>query len=152
MDGPGCRDAHCVIENRIGCVPVYVSGVCCPINYKCRKSYLNYSIACYDVVCKFASFIISVSASELNENKTRIIQIQPEAGKQGVTTLPMSLGRARSDASKVNNDLCLLPKVIGPCKMSKPSFYFDATKAYCFSFLYGGCRVNRRPQFLFVCF
>ena len=32
-----CREIHCVVDNRIGCVPVYVDGVCCPISYKCGK-------------------------------------------------------------------------------------------------------------------
>lgn len=119
LEGPGCRDAHCVVDNRIGCVPVYAPGVCCPISYKC------------------------ISAAELKENKTRIIQIQPEAGKQGVTTLPMELGKARSVVTpNVSGDLCFLPKVIGPCKMSRPSFHFDAIKGDCLPFLYGGCKGN----------
>lgn len=100
----------------------------------------------YNLWClRYISFaIFLVSAAELKANKTRIIQIQPEAGKQGVTTLPMELGKARSVAPKViSSDLCFLPKVIGPCKMSRPSFHFDATKGDCLPFLYGGCKVKQ---------
>lgn len=56
----------------------------------------------------------------------------------------MELGKARSVAPKViSSDLCFLPKVIGPCKMSRPSFHFDATKGDCLPFLYGGCKVKQ---------
>ena len=39
-------------------------------------------------------------------------------------------------------DKCLLPKVVGPCKMIKPMFYFDTSSRTCQAFNYGGCRGN----------
>ena len=39
-------------------------------------------------------------------------------------------------------DKCLLPKVVGPCKMFKSMFYFDTNSRSCQAFDYGGCRGN----------
>lgn len=103
------------------------------------NNFLNYPMADEEFI---SHYYIPVSAAELNQNKTRIIQIQPEAGKQGVTTLPMDLGKPKDAETKVKAEGCLLPKMIGPCKMSRPSFYYDTDKGDCLSFLYGGCRVN----------
>ena len=37
LNGKGCRDTHCLVDNRVGCVPVYTENVCCPTSYKCGK-------------------------------------------------------------------------------------------------------------------
>ena len=50
-------------------------------------------------------------------------------------------GKRDQDKAKVNSDICLLPKEIGPCRMAVPSFYYDAEKADCLFFQYGGCKV-----------
>lgn len=34
LDGPGCRDIHCLVDNRIDSVPIYTKNVCCPTGYK----------------------------------------------------------------------------------------------------------------------
>lgn len=57
----------------------------------------------------------------------------------------MDLGRARDAESKGKAEDCLLPKMIGPCKMSRPSFYYDTEKGDCLPFIYGGCRVKSWP-------
>ncbi|XP_072031734.1 papilin-like isoform X2 [Amphiura filiformis] len=47
-------------------------------------------------------------------------------------------------------DLCMQPKVIGPCKAAIPSYYYNIESGSCEHFLYGGCRGNnnrfRSPQ------
>lgn len=35
--GPGCQEVHCILDDRIGCNPVYTPGVCCPTSYKCNS-------------------------------------------------------------------------------------------------------------------
>lgn len=49
--------------------------------------------------------------------------------------------------TKVDNQVnqrssrCLLPKQIGPCRMSLEMFYYDAEHNDCRLFSYGGCKV-----------
>ena len=40
------------------------------------------------------------------------------------------------------NAVCRLPKIVGICRLSVPSFYFDRATLQCQSFLYGGCGGN----------
>ena len=40
-------------------------------------------------------------------------------------------------------DRCNLPKVVGTCRASIPSWYFDAQTEDCEQFIYGGCGGNR---------
>lgn len=136
LDGPGCREVHCVIDNRIGCVPVYVSGVCCPIGYKCRK-YIHWFKCCYKIHLTFLAFRL-VTAEELELNQTRIIRSDPQP--EGATTLPISISDLNEP--KVKPDFCYLPKEVGICRMSMPSFFYDSERNECFSFTYGGCHVN----------
>ncbi|XP_057371637.1 uncharacterized protein LOC130692528 isoform X1 [Daphnia carinata] len=35
--GPGCQEVHCILDDRIGCTPVYTPGICCPTSYKCNS-------------------------------------------------------------------------------------------------------------------
>ena len=42
LDEHSCREIHCLIDNRIGCVPVFTEGVCCPTSYKCGRLYTNW--------------------------------------------------------------------------------------------------------------
>ncbi|XP_068082679.1 kappaPI-actitoxin-Avd3c [Anabrus simplex] len=45
-------------------------------------------------------------------------------------------------ATKVQPELCLLPKSVGPCRARKPSYYYNAATNICEKFTYGGCRGN----------
>lgn len=85
-----------------------------------------------------------VSDAELGKNKTRIIRIDPKPGLQGITTLPMPLTPEARDLpeTQATPDHCYLPKEMGPCRMSKPSYYYDAAKEECIFFYYGGCKVK----------
>nr|CAH0105063.1 unnamed protein product [Daphnia galeata] len=38
LQGLGCREVNCILDNRIGCNPVYSPGVCCPTSYRCNSS------------------------------------------------------------------------------------------------------------------
>ncbi|XP_076444542.1 papilin-like isoform X1 [Babylonia areolata] len=42
----------------------------------------------------------------------------------------------------VRQDVCLEPKVIGPCEGSFPRFYYDSKDNRCLPFNYGGCQGN----------
>ena len=37
LQGLGCREVNCILDNRIGCNPVYSPGVCCPTSYRCNS-------------------------------------------------------------------------------------------------------------------
>ncbi|XP_046644331.1 uncharacterized protein LOC124329334 [Daphnia pulicaria] len=37
LNSPGCHEVHCILDNRIGCNPVYTPGVCCPTSYRCNS-------------------------------------------------------------------------------------------------------------------
>merc|ERR1712154_12018 len=39
-------------------------------------------------------------------------------------------------------DPCELPKVVGPCRAAFPRYYYDASRAICERFFYGGCNGN----------
>ena len=39
-------------------------------------------------------------------------------------------------------DVCAMPKVIGPCRASKKRFYFNNDTGLCNEFKYGGCGGN----------
>jgi len=81
-----CREIHCVVDNRIGCVPVYVEGVCCPISYKCVEETDSSRI----ILAGTGASTLPIRIPEGTEN-TRIISVQPETGKQGVSTLPIRI-------------------------------------------------------------
>lgn len=82
---------------------------------------------------------------ELGKNKTKIIRVVPKPGLQGITTLPMVLnpeGRSlETNQTAPIPERCHLPKEIGPCKMSTPSYYYDNVSGECVLFYYGGCKV-----------
>ena len=40
------------------------------------------------------------------------------------------------------DDKCLLPKEVGPCRMNKDMYYFDIATRKCSLFQYGGCKGN----------
>ncbi|EFX79782.1 hypothetical protein DAPPUDRAFT_304363 [Daphnia pulex] len=119
LNGPGCRDTQCLIDNRIGCVPVYTENVCCPTSYKCAKD--------------------TVAAAE---NKTRIIRVEGGPGKQSAVTLPFLIPGGNVRKWQVKAALCLLPRDIGRCRASVPSFYYDADQLKCVLFNFGGCHGN----------
>ncbi|KAI9565498.1 hypothetical protein GHT06_009290 [Daphnia sinensis] len=119
LNGPGCRETQCLIDNRVGCVPVYTDNVCCPTSYKCAKD-----------------------ATTGAENTTRIIRVEGEPGKQGAVTLPFLIPGGNVRKWQVKAALCLLPKATGWCRASVPSFYYDADQLKCLPFIYGGCRGN----------
>ncbi|CAN7988853.1 unnamed protein product, partial [Ixodes hexagonus] len=40
------------------------------------------------------------------------------------------------------NDVCILPKKVGPCRAAMPRYYFDVNTGKCERFIYGGCDAN----------
>lgn len=38
LNGPGCRDIHCLMDVRFNCVPIFTDGKCCPIDWRCCES------------------------------------------------------------------------------------------------------------------
>lgn len=119
LNGPGCRETQCLIDNRVGCVPVYTDNVCCPTSYKCAKD-----------------------AATAAESTTRIIRVEGEPGKEGAVTLPFLIPGGNVRKWQVKAAHCLLPKATGWCRASVPSFYYDADQLKCLPFIYGGCRGN----------
>lgn len=115
LNGPGCRDVHCLIDNRKGCVPVYTENVCCPTSYRC--------------------------VDDSAVNKSRIIRVDSESGQQAAVTLPFSLSNNRNN-QEVKADFCLLPKEAGPCRMYSTVFHYDSEHQKCLPFAFGGCKGN----------
>lgn len=87
------------------------------------------------------SILLAKNANSGVDNTTRIIRVDGEPGKQGAVTLPFIIPGGNYKKWQVKDKLCLLPKDIGPCKMSTPSFYYDGDQLKCLPFLYGGCKV-----------
>ncbi|XP_055838161.1 protease inhibitor-like [Episyrphus balteatus] len=44
--------------------------------------------------------------------------------------------------AQVDKAVCAQPKDVGPCRSSKPTFYFNNESKACEKFLYGGCMGN----------
>ena len=44
--------------------------------------------------------------------------------------------------SVYNLDVCMMPKLVGPCDAAFPRFYYDKDEANCKKFRYGGCGGN----------
>ncbi|CAK9304570.1 unnamed protein product [Gordionus sp. m RMFG-2023] len=49
---------------------------------------------------------------------------------------------ACSSASPPVEDICLLPKDVGPCKAAFKRWYYNSMKRKCLEFIYGGCKGN----------
>ncbi|XP_067907458.1 tauPI-stichotoxin-Hcr2d-like [Heterodontus francisci] len=54
----------------------------------------------------------------------------------GIFLLAQQFGMADSQ------NVCLLPKVVGPCKALFPRYYYNMETQMCEKFAYGGCRGN----------
>jgi hypothetical protein len=75
------------------------------------------------------------------ENKTRIIRVEGGPGKQSAVTLPFQIPGGNVRKWQVKAALCLLPRDIGKCRASVPSFYYDSDQLKCLPFNFGGCNV-----------
>ncbi|XP_062858529.1 low-density lipoprotein receptor-related protein 11 [Trichomycterus rosablanca] len=54
----------------------------------------------------------------------------------------ISVQPKQQELPTVNQDPCMMPPVIGPCKGVFPRWYYDATAGECKHFLYSGCKGN----------
>ena len=93
---------------------------------------------------------VGQSASRLRNVSVQVCAIHPTRthGVDSYQHLQLA-GRTRFCRSCVHcalvfsgNDICLLPKVTGPCEALMPSWYYDSEEGECIFFHYGGCEGN----------
>ncbi|PVD34594.1 hypothetical protein C0Q70_05870 [Pomacea canaliculata] len=61
---------------------------------------------------------------------------------KGITSHRLTDTSPRTIPTEGLPHICFLPKVVGPCQMYLPRFYFDPSIEECTSFVYGGCGGN----------
>lgn len=69
------------------------------------------------------------------------VAAQPVLSSAGHAVLQPQQNRW-SSSSEALYSVCSLPKETGPCRARIPAYYYDAGKAQCLIFTYGGCKGN----------
>ena len=77
-----------------------------------------------------------------DDSPSRVIHVQPEPGKEGVSTLPILA--LTHNAKESRPAVCLQPKTTGPCRGLETNYFFDSVKEKCVAFNYGGCEVKNK--------
>ena len=93
-----CNKIHCVFDTKKyhqDCVPIYSSNSCCPVDYHCRKFFMQFSLV-------FFNFFSVISAPDENENKT---EMKCKFGDKNYSIGDKIL--TSEDSKKDKNDKCL---------------------------------------------
>ena len=62
-------------------------------------------------------------------------------GKKGNANRFLTMQSCEASCTRAQ-DICELPKVIGPCSGSMEQYWYDKDRDECFTFTYGGCQGN----------
>ncbi|XP_037079601.1 kielin/chordin-like protein [Pollicipes pollicipes] len=161
--GPGCRFNDCLDQNsrraNSECVPVYMTDVCCPVDWKCPEDVAYRALSETSELLEISQVEPSCllpknrgpcsrtlerfffSAAKRNENNFKSLadcNAACDRRKSGAA----SLGGNLVSLASVSGGACLLPTSAGSCSERLIRFSYDSTSGACTSFEYGGCGGN----------
>ncbi|XP_037079600.1 LOW QUALITY PROTEIN: kielin/chordin-like protein [Pollicipes pollicipes] len=173
--GPGCRFNDCLDQNsrraNSECVPVYMTDVCCPVDWKCPEDVAYRALSETSELLEISQVEPSCllpknrgpcsrtlerfffdteqqrcvpfvfSGCEANENNFKSLA-DCNAACDRRKSGAASLGGNLVSLASVSGGACLLPTSAGSCSERLIRFSYDSTSGACTSFEYGGCGGN----------
>lgn len=85
---------------------------------------------------------VFLTTEELIEHENKELRNSQNKADPGRSLLRMRNIRKAPADSPQTQDICSLPKEVGPCKALLPRFYYNKKKEQCEEFNYGGCFGN----------